>query len=270
MYKATDTEGAKRLPKAAVTVISATAVALLWLGIWAIAAYRVGYDYILPSPLSVLKSFFAVMTEKDFFVTVACSILRVLGGFALGTALGLIEAFLSYFLLPLKVFFSPMIKIVRATPVASFILIAVLWIPSNLVPVFISFLTVFPIVYVNVLTGLENTDEKLCEMVVAYRLPIFKRLIFLYAPSSLPYLAGACMTSLGLAWKSGVAAEVLSITKRSIGEKLYLSNIHFESAELLAWTVTVILLNVGMEALIKLIAAKIKKHTRRRYERNTD
>lgn len=270
MYKATDTENTRRLPKAAVTVISATAVALLWIGLWAIAAYRVGYDFILPSPLSVLRALGRIVTEPKFFRAVGSSLLRVLTGFLLGAVLGLAGAFLSYFLLPLKVFFSPMIKVVRATPVASFILIAVLWIPSGAVPVFISFLMVFPIVYSNVLTGLENTDVSLREAARVYRLSVPKKLALLYAPSALPYFAGACITSLGLAWKSGVAAEVLSVTKNSIGEKLYLSNLYLESAELLAWTVTVILLSVGMEALIKFIAAKIKKYARRRYERNTD
>lgn len=248
--------------------LSALITASLWIGIWAFAAYRVGYDFILPSPLSVLKKLFEIVTEKGFFITVLYSLLRVIGGFIIGAAVGLIGAFLSFLLLPLKVFFSPMIKIVRATPVASFILIAVLWIPSGSVPVFISFLMVFPIVYSNVLTGLENTDEKLTEITRAYRFSLWKKITLLYVPSTLPYFAGACMTSLGLAWKSSVAAEVLSVTKNSIGEKLFLSNLYLESAELLAWTVTVILLSVGMEALIKLTAAKVKKYSRRRYERD--
>ena len=92
--------------------------------------------------------------------------------------------------------------------------------------------------------------------------------MFLYLPSVLPYFASACITALGLAWKSSVAAEVLSVTKKSIGEKLFLSNLYLESAELLAWTVVVILLSIGMESLIKIIAIQIKKITRRRYERD--
>lgn len=270
MYKNKFKKPVRSLIRQPIVIGALTAVitAALWIGIWAFAAHRVGYDFILPSPVSVLKKLSEIVTEKGFFITVIYSLLRVIGGFILGAAVGLIGAFLSFLLLPLKVFFSPMIKIVRATPVASFILIAVLWIPSASVPVFISFLMVFPIVYANVLTGLENTDEKLTEMTKAYRFSIWKKIMLLYVPSALPYFASACMTSLGLAWKSSVAAEVLSVTKNSIGEKLYLSNLYLESAELLAWTVTVILLSVGMEALIKLIASMVKKYSRRRYERD--
>ena len=248
--------------------MTAVGVFALWMGIWAIAAYRVGYDFILPSPLSVLKNLFEIITEKGFFLTVLLSLFRVLWGFVIGAVIGLIGAFLSYLLLPLKIFFSPLIKIVRATPVASFILIAVLWIPSGSVPVFIAFLMVFPIVYTNVLTGLENADKKLYEVTKIYRFSILKRVRVFYLPSVIPYFGGACLTALGLAWKSSVAAEVLCVTKNSIGEKLYLSNIYLESAELLAWTVTVILLSVGMEALIKLLAAAAKKYSRRHYERD--
>ena len=271
MYKNNPQNVKNITKKAALTaVLTAVGVVLLWIGLWAIAAHRVGYDFILPSPLSVLKKLFEIITEKGFFLTVLLSLLRVLWGFILGAVIGLIGAFLSYLLLPLKIFFSPLIKIVRATPVASFILIAVLWIPSGTVPVFISFLMVFPIVYTNVLTGLENADKGLGEVTKIYRFSLWKRIKLFYLPSSLPYFGGACITSLGLAWKSSVAAEVLCVTKNSIGEKLYLSNIYLESAELLAWTVTVVLLSVGMEALIKLVAAKVKKGARRQYEGNQD
>ena len=267
-----DTQNAKNTTKriTLTAVMTAVGVVLLWIGLWAAAAYRVGYDFILPSPFSVLKKFFTIITEKGFFVTVLLSLWRVLCGFAIGAAIGLFGAFLSYLFLPLKIFFSPLIKIVRATPVASFILIAVLWIPSSSVPIFISFLMVFPIVYTSVLTGLENADEKLSEVTRLYRFSLWKKIKLFYLPSSISYFGSACITSLGLAWKSSVAAEVLCVTKNSIGEKLYLSNIYLESAELLAWTVTVVLLSVGMEALIKLIASKIQKGTRRHYERNID
>ncbi len=270
MYKKDTEKQQKSFLKSplAVTIITATAATALWLGIWAFASYRVGYDFILPSPLSVLKKLFQIITEKGFFVTVALSLLRVLSGFILGALAGLTGAFLSYLLLALKVFLAPLIRIVRATPVASFILIAVLWIPSGSVPVFIAFLMVFPIVYSNVLTGLENVDVRLLETAEAYRFSMRKKITLLYLPSALPYFISAALTSLGLAWKSSVAAEVLCVTKNSVGEKLYLSNLYLESAELLAWTVTVVLLSVGMEALVKLIAAQAKKHTRRRYERD--
>lgn len=266
MYKKNNENRIKKTKNTTLTaVFTAVGVVLLWIGIWSFAAFRVGYEFILPSPLAVLKKLTAIIGEKGFFKTVVLSLLRVLFGFSLGALTGLIGAFLSYLILPLKIFFSPLVRIVRATPVASFILIAVLWIPSGSVPVFIAFLMVFPIVYLNVLTGLENTDKGLYEAAKIYRFSPYKKITLLYLPTVLPYFASACMTSLGLAWKSSVAAEVLCVTRNSIGEKLYLSNLYLESAELLAWTVTVVLLSVGMEALIKLIAKEVKKHSGRRY-----
>lgn len=105
---------------------------------------------------------------------------------------------------------SPFLRIVRATPVASFTILALVWINNDWLPVFISFLMVVPIVWSNLESGIKQIDVQLLEMAKVYRLGFLKTLIFVRIPSVMPYFMAACATAMGFSWKSGIAAEVIS------------------------------------------------------------
>ena len=153
---------------------------------------------------------------------------------------------------------SPLRGVIRATPVSSFIILVLLWIQRGRVPAFISFLMVLPIVWTGVQQGLHATDPQLLEMARAYRFSRWKKLRYLYAPSVRPYFAAACMTGLGFAWKSGIAAEVIALPALSVGKNLYDAKIYLERADLFAWTLAVILLSLGLEALLKRAIGRIR------------
>lgn len=237
----------------------------VWLLIWHIASVRIGISFILPSPAEAFTEFFKLLPQKSFISAVTGSLLRVIFGFLLGTAVGCVLAFASYFFTPFRAFLSPIVKVVRATPVASFILICVLWMPTAFVPVFIAFLMVLPIVYLNLLTGLDETDARLCEVAKLYKFSPAKKLIYLYIPSALPYLASASTTSLGLAWKSCVSAEVLTVCANSLGYHIYVSKQYFETEELFAWTIAIIILSVMLEYAVKGCSLLIKHLTSRNH-----
>ena len=110
-------------------------------------------------------------------------------------------------------------------------------------------LMVLPVVYTPTLAGIRETDARLLEMAAVFRVPPAKRVRYLYVPAALPYFRSACTVGLGLCWKSGVAAEVIGITSGSIGEALYNAKILFSTAELLAWTVVIVLLSLAFERL---------------------
>ena len=149
-----------------------------------------------------------------------------------------------------EVLLRPLMLTIKSIPVASFIILALMWLRSagNLA-VFISFLMVLPVVYTNTLAGIRETDARLLEMAAVFRVPPAKRVRYLYVPAALPYFRSACTVGLGLCWKSGVAAEVIGITSGSIGEALYNAKILFSTAELLAWTVVIVLLSLAFERL---------------------
>ena len=186
------------------------------------------------------------------------TLLRVLAGYALGVTGGAALAALTARSRILDAVLRPLQGIVKATPVTSFILLALLWLSSGLVPVCISFLMVLPIVWMNLHEALAGVDPQLLEMAAAFHLPWRTRFSRITVPSVKPQFLAACTTSLGFAWKSGVAAEIIALPKRSVGSALYLSKLTLETADLFAWTLLVILLSMLLEGLLVFLLGRIR------------
>lgn len=244
-------------------IIYNIAAILLALCVWQVAAMLVDEKILLVSPLQVYKRLLRLLQEKDFYKTVLFSLNRIGTGFAfgfiLGTALGIVAGRHKI----LKTLLMPYMMTIKSVPVASFIVIALIWITSSKLPSFISFLIVLPIVYSNVLTGIQDVDEKLLQVSRLYNFSLKKRLIYIHLPQLKPYILSACSVSIGLAWKSGVAAEVIAISDGSIGEMLYNAKVYFDTADLFAWTVVIVLLSVAFEKLITLCLKSLYKAVER-------
>lgn len=209
-----------------------------------------GESLFLVTPISVVKRFFSLLTETDFFSTIIFSFVRIVSGFVLGLVVGSFMAILAGRFRILKIMFWPYMVTIKSVPVASFIILCLIWLSSSSLPVFISFLMVLPVIYTNILQGIESTDEKLLEMAQVFKVGWAKRIIYIYLPQIKPYIISACSVALGLAWKAGVAAEVIGVTFGSIGEKLYESKIYYTTADLFAWTVIIVLLSVAFEKAV--------------------
>lgn len=235
----------KRIGKAAITVVAL----LFWILVWFLAAEKIRSDFILPSPMAVFPRLFQMMGDAAFYETMFASFLRITAGFLLGSGLGFLFGFLTHFFAPLRVLLTPLMNIVRATPVASFILVVIFWIEKDGVPGFISLLMVLPIVWQNTVLGLEKRDGKLTEMARVYRLGFWKTLWRVDLPQVLPFTFSACRTGLGLAWKAGVAAEVLALPKVSVGIMIYEAKLYLETVDLYAWTVAIIIFSVIIEKI---------------------
>lgn len=221
----------------------------LWLLLWQGAALLVGEELLLPAPLPVLGRMLALLGEGDFWLTCGHSLGRILLGFLLGVLLGGLLAVLSARFPPVGAFFSPAMAAVKATPVASFIILALLWLDGGRLPLFIAFLIVFPTVYLNLLEGIRQTDRRLLEMARVFRVPVSRRLTGIYLPQALPYFRSAASLGLGLCWKAGVAAEVIGLPGGSIGERLYMAKIYFQTPDLFAWTAAIVTASLVFERL---------------------
>ena len=178
------------------------------------------------------------------------TLVRILSGFALGVAGGILLAVLTARSRFAEELLRPLRSVVKATPVTSFILLALLWLASDLVPLFIAFLMVLPIVWTSTADAIVHTDARLVEMGRVFGLSKAKILLKIYVPSVLPESLAACTTSLGFAWKAGVAAEIIALPQRSIGYQLYESKLRIETVDLFAWTLLVILLSMLLEWLL--------------------
>ena len=151
---------------------------------------------------------------------------------------------------------APVMQLVKATPVASFIILALVWVRGSALSVLISFLMVLPVLYSAVRTGIAGADVQLLEMAAVFRLPPGRSLRSIWLPAVLPAFRQGCSVALGICWKSGVAAEVIGLPNGSIGDALYRAKITLSTGELFAWTFVIILLSAGFEKLFLLALDK--------------
>lgn len=236
------TTGSKSLLTKAVATIAAIAV-------WQVASMLISQSLLLVSPATVFLRLLELCVTADFWSAVGYSLLRITIGFFLaliaGTVLGVIAGHVRF----VEILLWPYIAVVKATPVASFIILCLMWLGAKGLSMFIAFLMVLPIIYTNVLQGIRSTDHKLLEMTTLFGVRWPRRLYYVHIPSLKPYLISACSVAIGLAWKAGIAAEVIGIPSGSIGERLYEAKVYLSSADLFAWTVVVVLMSVIFEKL---------------------
>ena len=192
-----------------------------------------------------------------FWCAVGLSSLHILGGFLLSCVLAVILAVLSARNRRVEELLAPLVAAVKTVPVASFIILALIWLSSRTLPLFIAALMVFPPVYLNVLEGVRCTDASLLEMARVFRVPFSRTLRGIYLPQVLPYFRSAVSTALGLCWKAGTAAEVIALSGGSIGEKLYHAKIYFETADLFAWTAAIVRISALIERLFLYFVASM-------------
>lgn len=224
--------------------------AVFWLCAWQLTYSAVGQEILMVSPIQVFTRLFVLAGEGTFWLTVFSSLLRVTAGFAAGVFTGVVLAVLSLFGKLPDGLIRPAVSAVKATPVASFIILALVWMKSSGVPIFASALVVMPIVWENVREGVRKTDRKLLQMARCFQFGWVRTARLVYAPSVAPYFTAACASAMGMAWKGGVAAEVLCSVPFSIGGKIYESKIYIETADLFAWTAVVVGMSVLLEKLL--------------------
>lgn len=222
---------------------------LFWLLLWQGCAMLLGKELLLPTPVSALRRLLELAVTVPFWKAIGWSAVRILGGFLLSCALGILLAIPASKSRLFRELLAPLMAAVKAVPVASFIILALVWLSGRTLSIFISFLMVFPTVYLNVLEGIRQTDGKLLEMAKVYRVSLLRQIWGIYLPQVMPYFRTAASLGLGMCWKAGIAAEVIGIPGGSMGEKLYTAKIYFMTSDLFAWTAVIVAVSVAFEKL---------------------
>ncbi len=235
-------------------LISKTLITLgvfaFWVGLWQLIYMKVDMDIVIPSPLGTGQRILELVCTAEFWKITGTTVLRILAGYLCGVLLGLFLAVATYLSKVLYALFKPIISIARATPVASLTVIIIVWVTNSRVPLFIVGLMVFPIIWANTFEGIKNTDKKLLEMSRCFSVSTFSRFLHIYVPSVYPFFIAGASTALGLAWKSGIAAEILGSTQGSVGQQLNNAKVYLDSEGKFAWTVVVVILSIIFERLV--------------------
>ena len=242
-------------------ILKAALVAAFWVTIWYFISLYVDREILVPSPGKTLETLFALAATEKFRTAIAKSLFRILAGFLLALFFGCLGAVLSYRFRFFEELFSPLLNLVRAVPVASFIILALVWIKTNTLPIFISFFMVLPIIWDNMLHGMRGVKKSALEAAAVDGAGKWGQIFFIVLPNLAPAFLSSAVTGLGFAWKSGIAAEVICRPPESLGNMLASAKNYLESAEVFAITATIIVLSLIFETMLKsLYKAWAKKH----------
>ena len=226
---------------------------IFWIGMWQIVSMIYDMDFVLPSPIRTLEVLCEKVTQRTFWSAVGFSVVRILLGFALSALLGVVLALLSIRAKVVGVLFDPFCSVMRAVPVASFIILVLVMFSSEYVSVIVSMLMGFPVIYSTMRRGIGATDEELIEVADVFCVGYLGRLGYIYVPHLVPYISSALSVACGLCFKSGIAAEVIGNPRGSVGGQMYLSKISFDMPELLSYTVVIVVISVVCEKAISVL-----------------
>ncbi len=231
-------------------------VLAFWLVVWELVSRAVSRDnelmlLILPGPKAVFDKWLQIAFTKPYLTAVASSLLRIFGGFLLGLVIGFALGVLTHFFKIFDLILSPMIRVIRAVPVIAISILLFLFFESHALPVCVVCLMVIPIIWQTVYDGLGSPDKALIEMASVYKLSKFKSFLYIKLPCLLPALLSASVTALGIGFKSGIAAEVISLPKNSLGTIMWQSKGAVFFDEVYAVTLTVVILSIVIEFVIK-------------------
>lgn len=238
--------------------------ALLALCVWQGAAALLHNRLLLVGPLEVARRLVVLLGDAGSWQAIAFTFSRISLGFLLAFVTALVLASLSAAFAPIEILLRPYILAAQTIPVASFIVIALLWLSGKRLSVFISFLMVLPVLYNSALQGLKGADPQLREMARVFRIPLHRCIPGIYLPALAPGLLASCKTALGMCWKSGVAAEVIAVTSHSIGGMLYDAKVYLEIADLFAWTAIIVAVSLCFEKLFLCLLQLIFRWIERR------
>ena len=233
--------------KKAATILGITA---FWLALWFIGSRAVNNSLILPTPFETAKRLCELILEKDFWIFSALSLIRIIIGIAIAIPSALIMSAICSYSVIAKKLFEPAVLIMKSTPVVSFILIAIFIFDREIIP------------YRNICEGISQAPNELLEMAQVFRVPWMLKIRKIYFHSVAPYFCSALTTSIGLAIKAGIAAEVVAYIPLSIGKKLSDAKSYMEPADLLAWTAVIIILSLLLEQAARLLLSSITRRTR--------
>lgn len=232
---------------------------IFWIAVWDLLAFWVNNLFLLPTPYSTAIALLSLMKTKTFYKVIVYTFLRVVFGVIFGVIFGAVFAFLSYKVVLIRKLFSPLVSIVKATPVVTFITLLWISMSGNMLTIFIAFLMVVPIIWQNLLNGFDAIPRELSEVCDVFEVSKIKRMKILTLPILMNYFFPALITSIGLAWKAEIATEIITYTHNSIGQNISDARYFLFTDEVFAWVVVIITFSIGLEVLTKQILGRFKR-----------
>ena len=232
---------------------------LFWAIVWETVARLANIRYIIPTLGDIASAIIALASKTDFWISILASLGRIVLGFLIGVVLAALLAMFAKLSSLAYELISPVMTVTRSTPVASFIMVLWLLMGGESIPILIAVLMVLPVVWQSIFDGLNSPIRELSELADVFQFSFSKRLRYVTIPSTLKYALPAIITASGLAWKAGIAAEIITYTANSIGREIANAKNYLEGAEMFAWTIVVVAMSLLLEMGIKAISRRLDR-----------
>lgn len=231
-------------------VAAVGAVAAFWLAVWVFVAALVAQPLILPGPGAVVVALLRLVCDAGTWAILAGSGARILGGLALAAVCGGLLAGISSRSRAFARLVAPALSFVKATPVACVVVLLLIWLGSARVSIAAVFLMVLPGVYFSLVEGLTQADKPLEQMFRLHGVRGWRLFCAHIWREVLPFVLSCARAVIGMSWKAGVAAELIGMAVGTVGERIYQAKLLIETADLLAWTVLVVMASWACERVL--------------------
>lgn len=223
--------------------------ALFWLALWELLSLRLP-EVLFAGPARTARSLLALLVSPGCWRSLAGTLGQIAAGFLLAFAAGLVLGAVCWRLAWVQALLAPAVQVMKSVPVACFVIVALIWIPSSRIAVLLSAFVVFPLTYQSVFSGLSAVDRELLEMAKVFRMPFSRQLRYLYIPQLAPFVLSGCRVSVGMCWKAGIAGEIIGLPRFSVGEQLYMAKLYLNMGDLFAWTLLIIAVSMLTERVV--------------------
>lgn len=246
-------------------VFSLLAVAAVWLA-WVVAYYTERNDLVVPSVGATFKELGQLLAEAAFWGAFSATLLRTVEAFAISFVLGLACALLAAVSRCARVFFAPIVSLLRTVPTMALVLILLLWTRSpSVTPVIIAMLVLFPMFYSTMLASLDEVRSAYGDMARDFRVPRARQAFCMYLPLMAPPVLGQMGATISLGLKITISGEVLAATATVLslgGMMQQAALLYMDPARLMALTIMAVAVGFAFEGICflikKLIVRRIK------------
>ncbi len=237
-------------------------VTIILILIWEFVASIFPVPFLLAGPIEVARRFFELIFTQGFWRSVASSSLRILLGLILGIVIGVLTAIIAKSNVWLSAIFKQLSLLSKTVPIAVVSILLLILFSNQWIATTVVFIMSFPIIFTNYLKGLEKYDDNILELAQVFQWSNIKKWKYVYLKSAEPYLQSGLEIACGMAWKAGIAAEILGVPEHSFGEKIYSAKVFLESADIFAYAIAIVLLSLLFEKIISFIILRIHRRLR--------
>lgn len=224
---------------------------IFWLSLWQALALFISNPVFIPGPMDVIKAGYNLMGRSSFYLAILGSLGKILIAFVLASCLGLALGILSYINHRVRALIRLPLAFMKSVPLVCFIIILLIWSGPDRLPIIVSTIVGLPLISEAVLTGLEETDEKLLEMAEAFYMSWPHKLRYIYFYQAQAFVKRALLSTSGLVFKAGITAELIGLSKNSIGELLYFNKLYLKTDEIFFWIIVILGLSLLFEKLVE-------------------